>query len=138
MNTKNNFIQLPPLPRSMNADEIRTLWEYAKMPPESQERLQEYLDMTAKMSAVPVESMDILNIPAERIEGFRETIKDMIGNIIVEISQFSCWLYHQIYVRGEAVDDLLTKYPESGDFIRIMSEVYAELMEEERSDKGQD
>ena len=132
MTMKNDFIQLPPLPRDLDADGIKILWEYVKMPPEGQERLRKYMDMTAWSPAVPAENSKVIyDVPVEGIEGFQNALKEMIGNLIVEISQFACWLYHQIYVQGEAPEDLLAKHPEAGDMIRIMSEVFEEMMKED-------
>lgn len=137
MSMKNDFIQLPPLSRDMDVDCIRILWEYVKMPAEGQERLRKYMDMTDWSPAVPAEnSKEIYDVPVEGIEGFQNALKDMIGNLIVEISQFACWLYHQIYVQGETAEDLLAKHPEAGDMILIMSEMFEKMMREDE-DEGQ-
>ncbi|MBR0410453.1 MAG: hypothetical protein IJI25_05560 [Eubacterium sp.] len=127
MDTKNDMIQLPPLPREMDADGIKVLWEYAKMSPENQERFKEYFGDTAERTGIPLDKeAEIYEVPREGIDGFQKAMKDMIGNLIVEISQFSCWLYDQIYVKGNSAKGLIEDHPGSADLIRIMSEVFEE------------
>lgn len=128
MDKKYDIIQLPPLPKDTDAETLKLLWEYVKMPEEGQKRMKEYFDMALKLDANPIDkTKEIYEIPLDRLEGFQAAMKDMIGNLIVELSQFACWLYHQIYVQGRTAESLLSQHPK-GDLIRIMSEVFAEMM----------
>lgn len=132
-------IQLPPLPADMDANAVAVLWEYIKMPAEEQERMKEYLNKTVQMADIPVDRQnEVYDIPLEGIEGFRKTLLDMIGNLIVEISRFSCWLCHQIYVQGESAAELIVKHPEAKDLIRIMSEVFEVMMKDNEAGAEQE
>jgi hypothetical protein len=65
--------------------------------------------------------------PEKGLEAFRKALKDMTGDLIVEISQFSCMLYDLIYVKGQKPEILIEQHPESAGLIRIMSEVFADM-----------
>lgn len=136
MDKKYDMIQLPPLPKDTDAETLRLLWEYAKMPEEGQERMKEYFDMALKLAGHPIDkTKEIYEIPSDGFEGFQAAMKEMIGNLIVELSQFACWVYHQIYVQGESAEDLLIKHPEAGDLIRIMSEVFDVMIKNDEEGK---
>ena len=49
------MIQLPPLPRDLDTEALKVLWEYAKMPKEGQKRMKEYFDMALKPDANPID-----------------------------------------------------------------------------------
>ena len=128
MNKNKDFIQLPPLPADMDGDAVSILWEYAKMPDEERKHIREYFDMARqKAGEAEAGAEETCHIPAEEAEGFRKALKDMTGDLIVEISQFSCMLYDLIYVKGQKPEILIEKHPESAGLIRIMSEVFADM-----------
>ena len=133
-----DMIQLPPLPKDTDAETLKLLWEYVKMSEEGQKRMKEYFDMALKLDNHPIDkTKEIYEIPSDGLNSFQAVMKDMIGNLIVELSQFACWLYHQIYVQGKSAERLLSEHPESGDLIRIMSEVFAEMMRDDEKETAQ-
>lgn len=134
MDKNYDCIQLPPLPADMDANAVGILWEYIRMPPEEQEKMKEFLNKTVQLSGIPSnKEKEVYDIPLERIEDFRKSLMDMIGNLIAELSQFACWLYHQIYVQGESAEKLIVKHPEAKDLIRIMSEVFEVMMKDDEA-----
>ena len=138
MDKKFDMIQLPPLPKDTDAETLKLLWEYAKMPEEGQKRMKEYFDMALKLDNHPIDkTKEIYEIPSDGLKSFQAVMKDMIGNLIVELSQFACWVYHQIYVQGKSAGSLLSEHPESGDLIRIMSDVFAEMMKDDEEETAQ-
>lgn len=138
MDKKYDMIQLPPLPKDMDADTLKLLWEYAKMSDEGQKRMKEYFEMTLKLVNHPIDkTKEIYEIPSDGLESFQEVMKDLIGNLIVELSQFACWGYHQIYVQGKTSELLLSEHPEARDLIRIISEIFAEMMKNDEEKTAQ-
>lgn len=87
------------------------------------------------MEGTAEKEKNVYDVPLEGIEGFRKAMKDMIGNLIVEISQFACMLYDLIYVKGETPEVLIKQHPESEDMIRIMSEIFAMMKDSEKQEE---
>ena len=100
--------------------------------------MKEYFDMALKLDNNPIDKTnEIYEIPSDGLKSFKAVMKDMIGNLIVELSQFACWLYYQIHVQGKTSDVLLSEHPEAGDLIRIMSDVFAEMMKADEEETAQ-
>ena len=81
MNKKYDMIQLPPLPKDTDAETLKLLWEYAKVPDEGQKRMKEYFEMTLKLANHPIDkTKEIYELPSDGLESFRTVMKDMIGD----------------------------------------------------------
>ena len=53
--------------------------------------MKEYFDMALKLDNNPIDKTnEIYEIPSDGLKSFQAVMKDMIGNLIVELSQFAC------------------------------------------------
>ena len=126
-------IQLPPIERGTDSNLVKMLWEYVQLGPEDRESLGVNLAWKDPIEAHGSgEDQSVKVVASEELKSFHEAMKDVIADIILETSQFACWLHHEIYDRGAAVEDLLKSHPETGDLILVMSNVFNELKKEEQ------
>ena len=127
---KAECIQLPPIERGTDSNLVKMYWEYVQLPPECRESVDTDLTWIDQAGlAASGEEKDVRVVAQGEIESFRKAMMDVIADIILETSQFACWLHHQIYDQGLTVEELLEAYPETRDLILVMSSVFKELKE---------
>lgn len=131
---KAECIQLPPIERGTDSNVVKMLWEYVQLPAEDQRKVDSQLAWLRDSSGVSSGDAQYV-VGGEKTEAFNNAMKDVIADIIIETSQFACWLHHQIYDQGIRVEELLTAHPESADLILVMADIYKELKEEEASNR---
>lgn len=126
-------IQLPPIERGTDSNLVKMLWEYVQLGPEDRESLGENLAWKSHLDAGGLgENQSVQVVLSEELQSFKEAMKDVMADIILETSQFACWLHHEIYDRGVSVEELLKAHPETGDLILVMSNVFHELKGKEQ------
>ena len=107
------------------------LWEYVQLPDEDRESLDMELAWKDHVGMkAPGEEKDVRVVEPGEVESFQKAMKDVMADIILETSQFACWLHYQIYDLGIPVEKLLEDHPETGDLILVMSNVFEELKED--------
>lgn len=129
---KAEHIQLPPIERGTDSNLVKMLWEYVQLSPKERESVDMELAWQDRVGSQTLgQERGVCVVERGELEPFHQAMKDVMADIILETSQFACWLHHQIYDQGMEVEELLEAYPETGDLILVMSSVFKELKEAE-------
>ena len=137
---KDGYIQLPPLKKDTDPEVLIALWEYMKMPDESQKvvlsTMKELNDGGEGGVFPPPEAYR--SLPSENVEQFEKVMKNIIGNMIVEASDMACWVFKHKYVDGLTLEQMLDKNTGAEQYIIAMDILFDKYMnmtdEDEKND----
>ncbi|MBS6723884.1 MAG: hypothetical protein KH268_13000 [Clostridiales bacterium] len=128
---KDEYIQLPPLRRDTDLEVLIALWEYMKMPDESQKvvlsTMKELNDGGEGGGLPPPEAYQ--SLPSETVEQFEKVMKNIIGNLIVEACDMACWVFKHKYVDGLTLEQMLDKNTGAEQYIIAMDILFDKYME---------
>ena len=128
---KDEYIQLPPLRRDTDLEVLIALWEYMKMPDESQKvvfsTMKELNDGGEGGVLPPPEAYQ--SLPSETVEQFEKVMKNIIGNLIVEACDMACWVFKYKYVDGLTLEQMLDKNTGAEQYIIAMDILFDKYME---------
>lgn len=131
MSKEKDYIQLPPLRRDTKQEVIIALWEYMKMPDESQKVL--LSEMKEINNADPGEDIPspeaYRKLPSENVMEFEEVMKNMIGNIIIESCDLACWVYYHKYIQGWTLEQIVNTKKDAEQFIIVMDILFEKYMD---------
>lgn len=60
-------------------------------------------------------------------EVFRKSVKESLAGIIMEISEFICWLYRQADQQEENIEVIISEHPEVADLLKTLSTVFRSM-----------
>ena len=127
---KDGYIQLPPLKKDTDPEVLIALWEYMKMPEESQKvvfsTMKELNDCGEDGIFPPPEAYR--SLPSENVEQFEKVMKNIIGNMIVEASDMACWVFKHKYVDGLTLEQMLDEDTGAEQYIIAMDILFDKYM----------
>ena len=127
---RDEYIQLPPLKKDTDSEVLIALWEYMKMPEESQKvvfsTMKELNDCGEDGIFPPPEAYR--SLPSENVEQFEKVMKNIIGNMIVEASDMACWVFKHKYVDGLTLEQMLDKNTGAEQYIIAMDILFDKYM----------
>ena len=127
---KDGYIQLPPLKKDTDPEVLIALWEYMKMPEESQKvvfsTMKELNDCGEDGIFPPPEAYR--SLPSENVKQFEKVMKNIIGNMIVEASDMACWVFKHKYVDGLTLEQMLDKNTGAEQYIIAMDILFDKYM----------
>ena len=127
---KDGYIQLPPLKKDTDPEVLIALWEYMKMPEESQKvvfsTMKELNDWGEDGIFPPPEAYR--SLPSENVKQFEKVMKNIIGNMIVEASDMACWVFKHKYVDGLTLEQMLDKNTGAEQYIIAMDILFDKYM----------
>ena len=127
---RDEYIQLPPIKKDTDPEVLIALWEYMKMPEESQKvvfsTMKELNDCGEDGIFPPPEAYR--SLPSENVEQFEKVMKNIIGNMIVEASDMACWVFKHKYVDGLTLEQMLDKNTGAEQYIIAMDILFDKYM----------
>lgn len=137
---KDGYIQLPPLKKDTDPEVLIALWEYMKMPEESQKvvfsTMKELNDCGEDGIFPPPEAYR--SLPSENVKQFEKVMKNIIGNMIVEASDMACWVFKHKYVDGLTLEQMLDKDSGVEQYIIAMDILFDKYMKMKDEDDKND
>ena len=115
------YIQLPPLPADLDGDAVRVIWEFAKLSDE--EKISVHDDMSKIMGGkdeVPEMPKEYRKIELKEIEGYVDSLRNLMASLIVEASDIAAWVFARKYIDGFTVEQMVEELPHAEKFIRAM------------------
>ena len=128
---KDEYIQLPPLRRDTDLEVLIALWEYMKMPEESQKVVlsaMEEINNTDSGEDVPSPE-DYRKLPSESVMEFEKSMKNMIGNLIIESCNLVCWVYYNKCIQGWTLEQMVNRKKDAEKFIIVKDILFDEYMD---------
>ena len=137
---KDGYIQLPPLKKDTDPEVLIALWEYMKMPEESQKvvfsTMKELNDWGEDGIFPPPEAYR--SLPSENVKQFEKVMKNIIGNMIVEASDMACWVFKHKYVDGLTLEQMLDEDTGAEQYIIAMDILFDKYMNMKDEDDKND
>ena len=137
---RDEYIQLPPLKKDTDSEVLIALWEYMKMPEESQKvvfsTMKELNDCGEDGIFPPTEAYR--SLPSENVEQFEKVMKNIIGNMIVEACDMACWVFKHKYVDGLTLEQMLDKDTGAEQYIIAMDILFDKYMKMKDEDDKND
>lgn len=137
---KDGYIQLPPLKKDTDPEVLIALWEYMKMPEESQKvvfsTMKELNDWGEDGIFPPPEAYR--SLPSENVKQFEKVMKNIIGNMIVEASDMACWVFKHKYVDGLTLEQMLDEDTGAEQYIIAMDILFDKYMKMKDEDDKND
>ena len=137
---RDEYIQLPPLKKDTDSEVLIALWEYMKMPEESQKvvfsTMKELNDCGEDGIFPPPEAYR--SLPSENVEQFEKVMKNIIGNMIVEACDMACWVFKHKYVDGLTLEQMLDKDSGVEQYIIAMDILFDKYMKMKDEDDKND
>ena len=137
---RDEYIQLPPLKKDTDSEVLIALWEYMKMPEESQKvvfsTMKELTDCGEDGIFPPPEAYR--SLPSENVEQFEKVMKNIIGNMIVEACDMACWVFKHKYVDGLTLEQMLDKDTGAEQYIIAMDILFDKYMKMKDEDDKND
>lgn len=133
MKKNEEFIQLPPMKKSVNGNVVMMIWEFMQLSEEGKKAVSEQIrkineEDTVEPIEIPEEYREILK---SEIEGYEKAFQQTYANIIQESSKLACWVYDHKYNRGWSLEKMIHAYPSAELFIIAMSMNFDLIMEED-------
>ena len=137
---RDEYIQLPPLKKDTDSEVLIALWEYMKMPEESQKvvfsTMKELNDCGEDGIFPPPEAYR--SLPSENVKQFEKVMKNIIGNMIVEASDMACWVFKHKYVDGLTLEQMLDEDTGAEQYIIAMDILFDKYMKMKDEDDKND
>ena len=132
LNNKNSeLIQFPPLRRDTDIKVIEVLWEYLKMPEESQKVvlsvMKEMYDCKQEENKSPLELYQ--NLPTKNVMDFQNVIGKIILDIIREASSMAGWVFWHKFIDGWSVNEMVNDQENADKFIIVLDALFDEFLE---------
>ena len=137
---RDEYIQLPPLKKDTDPEVLIALWEYMKMPEESQKVVfstMKELNDCGEDGIFP-QPEAYRSLPSENVEQFEKVMKNIIGNMIVEASDMACWVFKHKYVDGLTLEQMLDKDTGAEQYIIAMDILFDKYMNMKDEDDKND
>ena len=137
---RDEYIQLPPIKKDTDPEVLIALWEYMKMPEESQKvvfsTMKELNDWGEDGIFPPPEAYR--SLPSENVKQFEKVMKNIIGNMIVEASDMACWVFKHKYVDGLTLEQMLDEDTGAEQYIIAMDILFDKYMKMKDEDDKND
>ena len=128
---KSELIQFPPLRRDTDIKVIEVLWEYLKMPEESQKVvssvMKEMYECEQEENKSPLELYQ--KLPTKNVMDFQNVMEKIMLDIIREACDLACWVFWFKVVEGWSVDEMVNAQENADKFIIVLDALYDEFME---------
>lgn len=127
------YIQLPPLRRDLDANVVKALWEYMKLPEEYKARYQEQYELLNQKTEEADKQLqeNIQVIKTEEVQAYEETMRSVIKDIIYQTSNLACWVHYHKYELHESLEEMIDQQPHAEKFIIIMDILMSDAEEED-------
>ena len=126
MKLNEEFIQLPPMKRETDGLAVQMIWEYMKLPDELKAEV--YEDLLAFNQG---KKLGELNVPEkyrkvsfDEIKEFKNAMEELIGSLVLEVSDIACWVFAKKYVSGWTLEKMLEDMPQAEKFIVVLDTLY--------------
>ncbi|MGF0017383.1 hypothetical protein [Sporofaciens sp. SGI.106] len=130
-NINSEFVQFPPLRRDTDIKVIEVLWEYLKMPEESQKVvssvMKEMYECEQEENKSPLELYQ--KLPTKNVMDFQNVMEKIMLDIIREACDLACWVFWFKFVEGWSVDEMVNAQENADKFIIVLDALYDEFME---------
>lgn len=130
MCNKDEYIQLPPLKRDLDAASVLLLWEFVKLSDKARQEVFEDMEIVSnEEGALPDKYR---TIEPEEIADYEEALRNLIRSLCVEASDVASWVFCKKYIDGWSLEQMLTEMPGAEKFIIVMDTLF------EKNIKGKD
>lgn len=117
------YIQLPPLERDLDADVVKTLWEFIKLPDKYKKRYQDQYELLKQKKEEADKQLreNIEKIELEKVFQYEETMRSVIRDIIYQSCNLACWVQYHKYDLDESLEEMIDQQPYAEKYIRVMN-----------------
>lgn len=126
MKFNEEFIQLPPMNRETDGLAVQMIWEYMKLPDELKTEV--YEDLLAFNQGKKLGELNVpekyQKIELDEIADYKNAIEELIGSLILEVSDIACWVFAKKYVSGWTLEQMLEDMPKAEKFIVVLDTLY--------------
>ncbi|MGF0019885.1 hypothetical protein [Sporofaciens sp. SGI.106] len=128
---KSELIQFPPLRRDTDINVIEVLWEYLKMPEESQNIvlsvMKEMYDCKLEENKSPLELYQ--KLPTKNVMEFQNVIEKIMLDIIREACNMAGWVFWHKFIDGWSVNEMVNDQEGAEKFIVVLDALFDEYVE---------
>lgn len=118
-----DYIQLPALKRDLDANVVKSLWEFIKLPEKDRKRYQDLFasfDQKTKDADRQVREK-VKQINMEDVQEYVDTMRSIVSEIIVQACKVAGWVYYHKFVLNESLEVMVAQAPEVEEYIIVMS-----------------
>ena len=127
MNGDEEYIQLPPLERSLEGEAVSLIWEYAKLPQGKRDAVyHDLLVMTGAEGNAFEERKVSRKVELEEIKEYVDAIKELMRSMILEASSIATWVCAKKYMDGYTLEQMISELPEAESFIVVIDTFFEE------------
>jgi hypothetical protein len=130
------YIQLPPLERGTDSKVVRIIWEYAQLSGDTRKAVMEMFeplhDKLDEEHVPPIKAVDVIS--EEEISDFQETMKDIIGEVMLEGCNLAYWVFAEVFINGRDVEELKEANPSAAKYVDLMYQLFLRKDEEEQKE----
>ena len=122
MYEKDEYIQLPPLKRELEASAVLLLWEYAKLSDEARKEVLEDMELINerhgdKKADLPEKYRTVTK---EELATYEDALGYLMRSIVTEASDIACWVFCRKYIDEWTVEQMIADMPNVEKFIVVM------------------
>lgn len=124
MYDKEEYIQLPPLKRDLEANAVLLIWEYAKMSEEAKKEVLEDMELIntrTKNDALPEKYRTVTR---EELAEYEDALGSLMRSIVYEASDIACWVFCRKFIDGWTLEQMLEDMPNAEKFIIVMDTLF--------------
>lgn len=130
-NINSEFVQFPPLRRDTDIKVIEVLWEYLKMPEESQKVvssvMKEMYECEQEENKSPLELYQ--KLPTKNVMEFQNVIEKIMLDIIREACNMAGWVFWRKFIDGWSVNEMVNDQEGAEKFIVVLDALFDEYVE---------
>lgn len=128
MYDKDEYIQLPPLKRELEAAAVVLLWEYAKMSEEAKKEVLEDMEIINSRTVNDALPDKYRTVEKEELADYEAALGNLMKSIVLEASDIACWVFCRKYLDGWTVEQMIADMPRAEKFIIVMDTLFDKNM----------
>lgn len=135
MYEKDEYIQLPPLKRNLEANAVLLIWEFAKMSEEARGEVLEDMELINSRVGNAALPEKYRIVTKEELADYEDALGRLMRSIVYEASDIACWVFCKKYIDEWSLEQMIGDMPSAEKFIIIMDTLFEKLVAKKDSNE---